>query len=93
MDMHAVIKHKIAYYKRVQSDIDSRKTRASLILLRKQWLDKQKVNNYQNEYDRIRGILNTSVTGELTNDLLNKRKVELKKMVLILLTKSHDSLR
>ena len=49
-------------------------------MLRKQWLDKQKVNNYQNEYDRIRGILNTSVTGELTNDKLNKRKVELEKM-------------
>ena len=80
MDMHAAIKHKIASYKKVQSDIDSRKTRASLILLRKQWLDKQNVNNYQNEYDRIRGILNTSVTGELTNDKLNKRKVELEKM-------------
>ena len=80
MDMHTAIKHKIAYFKRVQSDIDSRKTKASLIMLRKQWLDKQKVNNYQNEYDRIRGILNTSVTGELTNDKLNKRKVELEKM-------------
>ena len=80
MDMHTAIKHKIAYFKRVQSDIDSRKTKASLIMLRKQWLDKQKVNNYQNEYDRIRGILNTSLTGELTNDKLNERKVKLEKM-------------
>ena len=77
MDMEAVIKNKLAYYKKVQNDIDVRKTRASSILLRKQWLHKQKVNNYQNEYDRIRGILNTSVTGELTNDKLNKRKVKL----------------
>ena len=80
MDMQAIIKHKLAYFKHVQADIDSRKTKASLIMLRKQWLDKQKVNNYQNEYDRIRGILNTSLTGELTNDKLNKRKVELEKM-------------
>ena len=80
MDMQAIIKHKLSYFKQVQADIDSRKTKASLIMLRKQWLDKQKVNNYQNEYDRIRGILNTSVTGELTNDKLNKRKVELEKM-------------
>ena len=80
MDMQAIIKHKLSYFKQVQADIDSRKTKASLIMLRKQWLDKQKVNNYQNEYDRIRGILNTSVTGELTNDLLNKRKVELEKL-------------
>ena len=42
MDMQAVIKHKLAYYKRVQNDIDSRKTKASLIMLRKQWLEKQK---------------------------------------------------
>ena len=80
MDMQAIIKHKSSYFKQVQADIDSRKTKASLIMLRKQWLDKQKVNNYVNEYDRIRGILNTSVTGELTNDLLNKRKVELEKL-------------
>ena len=80
MDMQAIIKHKLSYFKQVQADIDSRKTKASLIMLRKQWLDKQKVNNYVNEYDRIRGILNTSVTGELTNDKLNKRKVELEKL-------------
>ena len=80
MDMQAVIKHKLQYYKTVQKEIVARKSKASLIMLRKQWLDKQKVNNYQNEYDRIRGILNTSVTGELTNDLLNKRKVELERL-------------
>ena len=77
MDMQTAIKNKLAYYKKVQNDIDDRKTRASSILLRKQWLHKQKVNNYQNEYDRIRGILNTFVTGDLTNDKLNKRKVKL----------------
>ena len=80
MDMQAIIKHKLSYFKQVQADIDSRKTKASLIMLRKQWLDKQQVNNYQNEYDRIRGILNTSVTGELTNDILNKRKLKLEQM-------------
>ena len=80
MDMQAIIKHKISYFKQVQKEIDTRKTKASSFMLRRQWLQKQRVNNYQNEYDRIRGILNTSVTGELTNDLLNKRKVELEKL-------------
>ena len=80
MDMQAIIKHKLSYFNQVQADIDSRKTKASLIMLRKQRLDKQKDNNYQNEYDRIRGILNTSVTGELTNDMLNKRKLKLEEM-------------
>ena len=80
MDMHTAITKKLAYYKRVQKEIDARKTKASLILLRKQWIDKQNINNYQNEYDRIRGILNTSVTGELTNDKLNARKVKLEQL-------------
>ena len=80
MDMQTAIKNNLAYYKRVQSDIDARKTKASLIMLRRQWVEKQKITNYQNEYDRIRGILNTSVTGELTNDILNKRKVDLEKL-------------
>ena len=78
--MQTAITNNLAYYKRVQKEIDARKTKASLILLRKQWIDKQNINNYQNEYDRIRGILSNSVTGELTNDKLNKRKVDLEKM-------------
>ena len=78
--MHKAITKNLAYYKRVQKEIDARKTKASLILLRKQWIDKQNINNYQNEYDRIRGILNTSVTGELTNDKLNARKVKLEQL-------------
>ena len=79
--MHKAITKNLAYYKRVQKEIDARKTKASLILLRKQWIDAQnKKNNYQNEYDRIRGILNTSVTGELTNDKLNSRKVKLEQL-------------
>ena len=80
MDMPTAITKQLAYYKRVQKEIDARKTKSSLILLRKQWIEKQNINNYQNEYDRIRGILNTSVTGELTNDKLNERKVKLEKM-------------
>ena len=80
MDMQTAITKQLAYYKRVQKEIDARKTKASLIMLRKQWIEKQTINNYQNEYDRIRGILNTSVTGELTNDKLNKRKVKLEQL-------------
>ena len=80
MDMQAIIKHKLSYFQQVQKEIDSRKTKASSFMLRRQWLQKQNVHNYQNEYDRIRGILNTSVTGELTNNLLNKRKLKLEEM-------------
>lgn len=80
MDMQTAIKHNLAYYKRVQKEIDAHKTKASLITLRRQWLEKQKINNYQNEYDRVRSVLNNSITGELTNEKLNKRKGELEKL-------------
>lgn len=80
MDMQTAIKHNLAYYKRVQKEIDAHKTKASLITLRRQWLEKQKINNYQNEYNRVRSVLNNSITGELTNEKLNKRKGELEKL-------------
>ena len=40
---------------------------------------KTKINNYQNEYDRIRGILSNSLTGELTNEKLHERQRNLEK--------------
>ena len=80
MDMQTAIKHNLAYYKRVQKEIDAHKTKASLITLRRQWLEKQKINNYQNEYNHVRSVLNNSITGELTNEKLNKRKGELEKL-------------
>ena len=49
------------YWKRLQSHMDMQATRAQHLLLRKKFLDKQKAMNYQNEYDRIRGILGQNV--------------------------------
>ena len=43
--------------KHLQKIIDAHKTKAASIKLRKEWLDKQKVNNYSNEYERIRGMI------------------------------------
>ena len=40
--------------------LKARETKASLIALRKQWLDRQE-NNYQSEYNRILGLLQDSV--------------------------------
>ena len=80
MDLNDKIKRNLAYYKQVHDEIKARKTKSALIHLRKNWLEKQRVANYQNEYDRIRGILSNSVTGQLTKDRLNERKLNLEKM-------------
>lgn len=80
MDLNDMIKHNLSYYKQVHEELKARKTKSALIHLRKNWLEKQRVANYQNEYDRIRSILSQSVTGQLTKDKLNERKLNLEKM-------------
>ena len=40
-----------------KTKLDSHQTKTSSIQIRKKWLERQKVNNYQNEYDRIRGLI------------------------------------
>ena len=80
MDLNDKIKRNLKYYKQVHEELKARKTKSALIHLRKNWLEKQRVANYQNEYDRIRGILSNSVSGQLTKDRLNERKLILEKM-------------
>ena len=80
MDMQKAIKNNLSYYKIIQDEIKARKSRSSLIHLRTGWANKQRVSNYQNEYDRIRGILDSTKTSDLTNEALNKRKEVLEKL-------------
>ena len=54
--------------------LKARETKASLIALRKQWLDKQRKNNYQSEYDRIRGLLESSVLKGTSSKHLEDRQ-------------------
>jgi hypothetical protein len=65
------------YYKNLQKILDARKTRASDITIRRQIMESQNRNNYQLEYDRIRGQLDQSVLKGLTIPHLDKRKKEL----------------
>lgn len=78
MDLDKAIRNNLSYYKRVHEELKARKTRSNLTHLRNNWLEKQKVDNYQREYDRIRGILASTLTGSITTDLLNKRQETLK---------------
>jgi len=82
MDVHQMVAHKLHYYKQVQKQIDAHRTKAASIHLRNQWLEKQKKNNYQMEYDRIRGLLSQSVVnkGPNTVEHLQARKKRLEDM-------------
>ena len=58
---------------------DGKRAKASLISLRNKWQNQQVRTNYQNEYDRIRGILTNSVLPGVTKDSLNARVEVLQK--------------
>ena len=74
IDKH--IANKLHYFKNVQRQLDAHATKAASIQLRKDWMEKQKKNNYQSEYDRIRGeIEHNTVRGLSTTTLKNRQKV------------------
>ena len=63
--------------KHLQKIIDAHETKAASIKLRKEWLDKQKVNNYSNEYERIRGMIDHNLVKGRSIEGLEKRKNKL----------------
>ena len=74
IDKH--IKNKLNYFRNVQRQLDAQATKAASIALRKDWMEKQKKINYQNEYDRIRGeIAHSTVRGLSTTTLKNRQTV------------------
>ena len=80
MNLEQAVENQLNYYKRQRNIIKAHHTKASLISLRKDWLDRQTKTNYQNEYDRIRGVLTNSMLPGVTKDSLDKRVLKLKEI-------------
>ena len=78
IDKH--IKNKLNYFRNVQRQLDAHATKAASIQLRKDWMEKQKKINYQNEYDRIRGEISHNTVRGLSTTTLEKKKKELEKL-------------
>jgi len=75
MNLDKVTKKYINNMKHQLDILKASETKASLISLRKQWLDKQKRDGYQSEYDRIRALLEDSVLkGTSTVHIKNRIK-------------------
>jgi len=76
------IKNNLNYYELVQKQLDAHQTKVASIQIRKKMLERQKVHNYQNEYDRIRGLIAQNVVkhGDHSLDGFKKRANELKKL-------------
>ena len=80
-DVDKHIASKIKYFENLKKQLDFHSTKASSIALRTEWLKKQKQMNYNNEYDRIRGIMEQNNVKEATVENLRRRRKEINDMV------------
>jgi len=83
--IHSSIANNINYYKRLHKKLEQRKTHQESLSLRNELKQKEKLMNYINEYDRIRGQLSKTHTGNghvpESKEHLKKRKADLEKIV------------
>ena len=68
------------YYKVLKNKLQVKQTKVGLISLENKFLANQKLSNYQNEYDRIRGELSRNNLQGKTIEKLNQRKDMLEKL-------------
>ena len=61
MDIDKATSNFLNNMKRQRDILKARQTKAALVSLRKQWIDNQNRNNYQSEYDRIKGLFQNSM--------------------------------
>ena len=75
MDLQKVLTARSLHQiKHLQKIIDAHKTKAASLKLRKEWLDKQRMNNYSNEYERVRGLIEHNLVRGKSIEGLEKRK-------------------
>ena len=79
-DVDKHIASKIKYFENLKKQLDFHSTKASSIALRTEWLKKQKQTNYNNEYDRIRSVMEQNNVKEATVENLKRRRKEINDM-------------
>ena len=80
MNIDNAISNFLNNMKRQRDILKARETRVSLIELRNQWRQQQDRYNYQSEYDRIRGLLESSVLKGTSTVHIKKKRDTLEKM-------------
>ena len=72
-----LMKLRLRQMEHLARQLEARETLAKSIHQRRKWLEQQKIANYQNEYDRIRGDvsrMNTVVPDQTIERLKNRAK-------------------
>ena len=80
MNLEKATKNRMQHYKDLKDKLEIHQTKVGLISLRNKLLRDQKLANYQNEYDRIRGELSRSHLQGQTVEKLKDRKDMLGKL-------------
>ena len=73
-------RHGMHYAKNLKDTMEAHNTKVASIAFRKKLLDDQKKFNYQNEYEKVRGILAQSNLPFQTVQRLQQRKAHLKEL-------------
>ena len=69
-------KYPMEYYKQLKQQVEAHETKGKSLQMRRNIIKAQQLANYQNEYDKIRSILEQSITKRergVTKKLLDKR--------------------
>jgi hypothetical protein len=74
------LKKSLHYLKHLKEMLEARETKAKSIHFRNKLLERQKVANYQNELDRLRGGLSQTELRGLTSGAFKSRIEKLQKM-------------
>ena len=74
------IKNRVGYFKRVENMMDAHESMQKSITFRKNLLDKRAQANYQNEYEKLRGILAHTVVPQQTTNTVKTRLANLEKL-------------
>ena len=75
-----LLEKRLAYFKHLKHQLDARETKIRSINLRKEWLQRQTANNYQQEYDGIRNTMSHSVVPNTTVDMTKQRMKRLEEL-------------
>ena len=78
--LEMAIKNRLNYFETLQKKLDAHQTKEASIVLRKKFLERQKVANYQNEYDRIRGMIAQNDRKGVSVEHLKNRKNKLEEL-------------
>jgi hypothetical protein len=77
---HPLHEKQLAYFRHMKTESEARETKTKSTALRRNFLMRQKINNYQNEHDRIARVLSNNLVPNTTRDKIRSRVSDLEKL-------------